>query len=191
MTNPRPINCSSDEARRILDGTTTQLRRYDDHWFNQAAPGDLFWLREPHRFMDTHNSLAPSTIEAICPAGPCIHFEADGRHEEPFGKVRPARTLLRTLSRACLKITEVRMDHLQRWNAFDQIALGLAKGFDEQSFHDFRIQYACDWDVNRQKVGNFGKRKVAAFWSDNPMVRVINFTLIQSNIDQLLLTEAV
>lgn len=181
MTNPRPINCGADEARRILDGTTTQLRRYGDHWFTYARPGDLFWLREPHRFLIDKDGLAPSQIERLSPVGPRIHFDADGPPVGPFGKTRFARNLLRTLSRAVLKIKTIKTVPLQDWAPCDVAALG-----------QDRTEYARDWNANRRNVNNFGvsPHARAAFWSDNPTVRVINFTLIRTNIDQLLLEDA-
>ena len=181
MTNPRPINCVADEARRILAGQTTQLRRYNDHWFNYAKPGDLFWLREPHRFLLQYDHLAPSVINNIFAAGPPLHFDADGPQIEPFGKTRFARNLLRTLSRAVLKIKTIKTVPLQDWAPCDVAALG-----------QDRSEYARDWNANRRNVNNFGvsPHARAAFWSDNPTVRVINFTLIRTNIDQLLLEDA-
>lgn len=169
-----PLNVRVQEAQRLISGQTTQLRRYNDKLFSRAQIGGYFWLREPHRFFAKHDAISPTVIAQQYDGRPSIHFEADSRSPESYGKLRHARATLRILSRATLKIIAIREGRLQSWSVTDRQALGLSK-----------VQYAKAWDRNRRQLKTFGNIEQAN-WDDDPTVTIITVELTMINIEQLL-----
>lgn len=179
QNNPRPINMGIYAARRVLAGAVTQERRLNSALMRDARVGDLLWLREPYRFLCGHEANSPTTIAGLGIQPPPLWFEADGNGPKHYGKLRPARVLLRSLSRAVLKVTAIRIAPLQEWSSSDRASLGLDQDI-----------YAEIWNKNRQSALSFGKGQTG-YWRENPLVSIIDFALIKSNIDEILLKNEV
>ena len=160
----RPILMSAPMIRAILSGTKTQTRRISNphqkggrRYFNTdgsprtdciypyGAHGDLLWVREAFRFLDSFDGDSPNTVGDRCliagypkPWAP-THYEADGWRDNWMnvgtspgsviaGKLRPGIHMPRWASRITLEIVSVRVERLQDISEEDAIAEGVYCG---------------------------------------------------------------
>lgn len=89
-------------------------------------PGDTLWVREAWRTMSKHDAVAPRDL----PRGPIIGYDADYQSEPNDGyrgKGRPSIHMPRWASRISLKVTGVKVEHLQDISAADAIAEGVER----------------------------------------------------------------
>lgn len=173
MIRARPLNFRAPPVRRILDGAATQERRFGSAMFDLAAPGDLFWVREPFAFVEEYDGLSPLEVYSR-DLKPKLFFPADGQLFAPLsGKLRPARTLPRRANRLVLKVTAVDHRKVQDWTAADSAAVGLDRQF-----------YAAAWDAARVNALLFDRSAERGLWADDPVVTIVDFQPIHANIDR-------
>ena len=197
MADVKPILFSVDMVRALLAGRKTQTRRVvkdqdipdevyelipgDMHPCPYGQPGDLLWVREAWsgcfdqghiRVRDRHPDIVWYWADGNCP---------DGDWEKP----RPSIHMPRWASRLTLRVTGIRVERVQDISQSDADAEG-CPGFYSPMHPDAgvtdgqtpREEFAELWNSINAKRG-FG-------WDANPWVWVIDFEVIQRNVDDVL-----
>ena len=196
----RPILFRGEMVRALLSGQKTMTRRvvkpeplqsatrfehfdgprwraYDDMSFMEWATcpygtsGDLLWVRET---WTTDNAK--------------LRFRADyeeiGHDKLVAGRWKPSIHMPRWASRLTLRITDVRVERLQDISREDAVAEGCVsplkgtelEGVPGDYVADERTSFAILWkSINGPES-----------WSANPFVWVVEFEVIQANVDQVL-----
>ena len=216
----RPILMSAPMIRAILSGTKTQTRRISNphqkggrRYFNTdgsprtdciypyGAHGDLLWVREAFRFLDSFDGDSPKTVGDRCliagypkPWAP-THYEADGWRDNwmnvgtspgsvTAGKLRPGIHMPRWASRLLLEIVAVRVERLQDISEADAQAEGVERVVAGVGWRRY-----CDPDSEEVGVPPCGDarrsfRSLWKFingdesWNANPWVWVVEFRRI-------------
>lgn len=157
--------------------------------------GDLVWVKEGYRASYLHDDRKPSEI----PVGEMVQYEASGPtfDEGLSGKRRPSIFMCQWMSRLTLKVTDVRVQHLQAINEVDAKAEGATIEAGEEacgegyrdaywfnhgqehgtSFYTATESFRDLWDSLNAKRG-FG-------WAANPWVVAISFEVIRQNVATL------
>lgn len=173
----RPINFKAEDTARIIDGKCVQERRFGSSTFDMTKAGDWLWVREPFRIVGQNLYFSPSQILAAV-SDPDIAYEADILREVRKCPVEPRRashTMPRMMSRLVLIATAVRKDNVQNISDADLAALGTTTD-----------QYAAHWNARRHAAALFGVQGVTGRWKDNPVVTIVDFRVVEKNIDDLL-----
>jgi len=169
----RPILFSGAMVRALLASTKTQTRRIikpqphhgpvgtmvhlgdggwamDDgdlsgHWqCPYGDPGDLLIVRETFRLAAEFDDRKPTLARPNSP----VHYEADGRADEGWGKTRVSIHMPRWASRMTLEITEVRVERLQDISESDAVAEGIYRSTpddeDRAWFHAYREEQTSE-----------------------------------------------
>jgi hypothetical protein len=146
-------------------------------------PGDRLWIRETWRVSSAHDDLPPSQL----PSGLSVEYLADGPGMLD-GKTRPSIHLPRWASRITLEVTGIRVQRLQDFSDADAQAEGIAELPLQAG------QPGAWWSAYPTLPALHGRTPVDAFrllweciygqgsWSDNPMVWVISFKLIPTQL---------
>ena len=217
----RPILMSAPMIRAILSGTKTQTRRISNphqkggrRYFNTdgsprtdciypyGAHGDLLWVREAFRFLDSFDGDSPNTVGDRCliagypkPWAP-THYEADGLRDNwmnvgtspgsvTAGKLRPGIHMPRWASRLLLEIVAVRVERLHEISEADAQAEGVERVVAGVGWRRY-----CDPDSEEVGVPPCGDarrsfRSLWKFingpgaWDANPWVWVIEFNVLE------------
>lgn len=190
--NVKPILFSAPMIRALLAGTKTQTRRTvkpqpDAIWGVEhtdsgevsircpyGQPGDLLWVRETFRGAAGYDESPPSRW-----GNKPIWYTADGEPDKSAWwhlsyRSRPGIHMPRWASRLTLRITEVRVERLQRITRGDAMDEGcpfsnMADGPDPREW------YADLWNAINGPDS----------WPANPWVWALTFEVIQSNVDQV------
>lgn len=169
----QPINLTEAIARSALAGELRELRRLPSVRVEKIRVGTLLWVREPFRMAEEHNAVSPSQAIAIT-GDLTVDYAADrGPRRGGFGRLRFAREMPRTISRAVLRVIAVRREPLQDIGDFHLKAEGFAT----------RRDFARAWNAAVSQWQAPGARRR---WEDNPEVFVITFQALRINIDALL-----
>lgn len=132
-----------------------------------GQPGDLLWVRETWRTeSDAYNDLSPSLLSGE----ETILYDADGDWSlnKTVGRGRPSIHMPRWASRITLKITDVRVEHLQSITFNDAKAEGVEY---EKGYTDPRLAFLRLWEsINGEDS-----------WGLNPWVWVVEFERAQHN----------
>ncbi len=133
-----------------------------------GQPGDLLWVRE--------------TWGQYRVAPPGVVYRADD--DMPCGapeRWRPSIHMPRWASRLTLRIKSVRVERLQEISEADAKAEGWSRRDGVSSDPQVHIDAARDWFGDLwESINGPGS------WSANPWVWVIEFDVIQANVDQVL-----
>ena len=182
----RPILFSAPMVRALLEGRKTQTRRIvkrtplawlDDGFTPEfvsnpensfspyGQPGDLLYVRENMK-EDCAGSISFARYSAD---------DALTKHEwwKPISYC-PSIHMPRMYSRLTLKITGVRVERVQDIDNNDALAEGTPDLRTMENDWDLRDCYARLWNsINNN-------------WNDNPWVWVIEFEVINKNVDEVL-----
>ena len=138
------------------------------------AVDDVCYVKEAWRASQQFNHLPPRKI----PGGSQIVCEADRGEATLFGKYRHARFMPRRLSRACMVLTDVRVEQVQSISWADC----LAEGFDPET-DDGPLTFAEYWNTLHARDGYD--------WQANPWCCVLVWeTVIHENVDAWLKEQA-
>lgn len=192
----RPIICSTEMVKAILDGRKTQTRRVINRILGFGIISELHfvghcWRFKPKNISDYVGLLSPD-ISKICPYGKIGDFlwvrETFGI--DPYGKGvaykatqkmdpdypmkwKPSIFMPKKISRIALKNTDIRVERLQDISEEDAKAEGEPFGFppDVAGCHTAIELFMSYWEPLNEKRG-FG-------WDKNPYVWVIEFERIK------------
>jgi hypothetical protein len=186
----RPILFSGPMVRAILEGRKTQTRRvikknplieagftdafikHPDNFIAESCPygqpGDRLWVKEAWWH---HRECRPPFEHEH---GACIRYQPFEGYDKKSPLFMP-----RWASRLTLEITGVRVERVQDISKADVVAEGISEreGYPlSDCAAGWHEPYAALWDSLNAKRG-FG-------WDANPWVRVIEFRLIQQDVEE-------
>jgi len=206
----RPILFSAPMVRALIDGRKTQTRRilkpqpidisgssidhYSREGFDAIArhckhgkPGDFLWAREttciaPKRFADPDDSCVPDYDNDLR----YVSYKADGHSEDAMRdyklKWTPSIHVPRWASRLMLRIISVRVERLNDISHEDAIAEGIQV---DECGHAIRPHDSINWGGAASAFAELWESiNGADSWKLNPWIWVIEFEVIQKNIDE-------
>lgn len=230
MTNPtkaRPILMSAPMVRALIAGSKTQTRRIvkpqphhgpvgqmvnlgganwamDDgdmsgNWTcPYGDPGDLLIVRETFRLPAEYDDLKPTKVRSDVP----IHYGADGRADEGWGKTRVSIHMPRWASRLTLEIADIWVEQLMDISEADAEAEGVTRiGKQFPSFADPSSDWhrgpnlwtvdCGDGSLNSPTASGAYKMLWELIngkdsWAENPYVWCVEFRVHYANVDQVL-----
>ncbi len=159
-----------------------------------GRPGDLLYVREDFRVSSFYDQMSPSQVPALDTVK--IHYDADGwppSHAYGFGKKRENMYMPRWMSRITLELVNVRVERLQEISLPDCWAEGIT-----QNQVDIAERYLLDHLFLEDTVLRGGNPTCWAYaklwedlhgpgtWQENPFVWVLEFRVLQGNIDTIL-----
>lgn len=208
-----PILFSGEMVRALLDGSKTQTRRAvkfpsftKEHWRDPGLgageyfkvsrygedtihrvrcpygmAGDLLWVRETWAICERHIDLTKVYYKAHerhshTEFHQLIETSKVGNLKPSWPKFKPSIHMPRALSRATLEITGVRVERLQDVSEADAKAEGCHYIERPALSVGYYPAYRELWETING----------AASWAANPWVWVIEFTVHNCNVDELL-----
>lgn len=104
-----------------------------------GVPGDTLYVRETFRLPAEYDDWKPKNVRQGAP----VHYEADGRAAEGWGKTRVSIHMPRWVSRITLRITDVRVERLNEISEGDAAAEGVEPPPTDRDVHDWSICPRC------------------------------------------------
>lgn len=157
----------------------------DDCVYRQPyLPGDILWVRETWQFIPCIDCRLDEN--GRCNDLPVTYDDGDSIGEGCFvyredypetGRIswRPSIHMPREAARIFLRVTEVRVERLQKANYFDALREGVPY---RQMEVDILKDFSCLWDkcIKISDIGSYG-------WEANPWVWVIEFERVEAGED--------
>jgi len=166
---------------------------------SHGQPGDLLWVRETTIDVESHGYAGPIYVASdagVAALSFGLGFEDDYTEAEPYDiKQRPSIFMYRWMSRLTLKITDIRIERVQDITDEDAEKEGI---FNADGLHlyncgntVFHADQECHCGENYpyeefHKLWDSINKKRGYGWDVNPWVWVIEFKVIQMNIDEYL-----
>jgi hypothetical protein len=147
-----------------------------------GQPGNTLWVREPFRFGQSWDGSKPRQVPEMA----SIRYEADGTERiplgislDPWGRFRPGMFLPRHFARILLRVTEVRVEHLQSIDDQSALAEGVVQvGLGWRDYSKDRSL----WQVVDSPVDSFRTLWESingeGSWHLDPLVWVVVFELV-------------
>lgn len=199
--HPRPGHWWSSNVVQSMVHIEAELQNQQGGWEGLAAnvcphgkEGDLLWVRET--WIQKGRYVMPAWPEAeqedaTWSGSKNIHYSADGEGPDSRedGRVvwrkRPSIHMPRWASRLTLRITDVRVERLQEISEEDAKAEGCDNSKSEEAA-------TVGWYEKPRKAFRRLWERIngSESWSANPWVWVIEFEVIQANVDTVLKQEA-
>lgn len=192
MSKELPILFNTQMVKAILDGEKTSTRRIiksintDIETLKKACqyqPGDILYVRETWKYSECCNceennrkncpkKSQKSVLSKTCG---CYMYRATDKISED-AKWHPSIHMPKEAARIWLKVTNVRVEHLQDMTAEDALREGAGKYIhlnEELNKNAVITSFIGIWDntVNKSDICIYG-------WNANPLVYVVDFEVI-------------
>ncbi|WP_286237941.1 hypothetical protein [Neptuniibacter halophilus] len=144
-----------------------------------ARAGDLLYVRETWRQFDSADECDHMDFPCSCPTNGAPIFRAT--HDDGESAWKPSIHMPRWASRLTLRITSVRVERLQDISQKDAIAEGCdssesaaanSTGWYEKPVRAFQRLWESTYSEDN--------------WASNPWVWVVEFEVIQANVDRVI-----
>lgn len=151
---------------------------YENSIFN---PGDLIWVRETFRQFNSSDECGCSESPCGCPNDGAYVYKANGDGGE--SKWKPSIHMPRKASRLTLRVTDVRCELIQNITDESAVKEGMPNSEEAQMlaiesgltwYEKPKVWYKNLWD------------KIYKNWHKNPWVWVVEFEVVNKNIDQVI-----
>lgn len=179
----QPLTLRQPTLGAVTSGICTAIRRLARGPYGALEPGDRLWIREPFRLARRWDKFSPTAAEMLgarCylsselpPADAFLETDQPEGVDQPLGKERYARNLLRVWHRHHCLVTEVRRERLKDVTNAEILAAGFAS----------RAEFVRDWNNAVQVAGDNGQG--ALHWNANPIVVVLGLRYVAEPVAAL------
>ena len=165
MSNILPINLARQQIGLIIEGACTVLHRPQGRRFAELQAGDRLWVREPFCLPGHADRFAPSMAASL--DLPFAFPDQVAPGVDPWGGIRPARTLPRAAHRQHLLVTDVRLVPVDQIPPAELTAQGYASARDLLSSIALALAGFASFYAAARRPS-----------ADNPVLQAIRFTRV-------------
>lgn len=182
----RGILFSSEMVCALLHGCKTQTRRIPTRLWEKVEVGDLFYVREKHRFAPMTAWNAPKRLK---PGNNHIAAYYAAGWERSIPRWRPSIHMPRWASRITLRVTEVVRENIQNIQYDDAVDEGVRRR-EANGEYKFSGPGGFWWGCPRYAFQDLWDglhgHKPGESWVNNPEVIALTFEVISQNVDEYL-----